>query len=30
LESIRGSSSLTDEIIVGGDGVITPLEADWE
>jgi GH18 family chitinase len=30
LESIRGSSSLTDEIIVGGDGIITPLEADWE
>jgi chitinase len=30
LESIRSSSSLTDEIIVGGDGIITPLEADWE
>lgn len=30
LEAIRGSSSLTDEIIVGGDGIITPLEADWE
>jgi hypothetical protein len=30
LESIRSSSSLTDEIIVGGDGIITSLEADWE
>lgn len=30
LESIRGSSSLTNEIIVGGDGIITPLEAHWE
>ena len=30
LESIRSSSSLTNEIIVGGDGIITPLEADWE
>jgi chitinase len=30
LEAIRGSSSLTDEIIIGGDGIITPLEADWE
>jgi chitinase len=30
LEAIRGSSLLTNEIIIGGDGIITPLEADWE
>ena len=29
-DSIRSSSSLTNEIIVGGDGTITSFEADWE